>query len=75
MCGWLVEPLLPIHILWINLVTDSLPALALSVDPAENNIMNRKAKKNTNMFTKGLIWRVLYQGIMIGTLTLIAFIL
>lgn len=73
MCGWLVEPLLPIHILWINLVTDSLPALALSVDPAENNIMNRKAKKNTNMFTKGLIWRVLYQGIMIGGLTLLAF--
>ncbi|MBQ9280079.1 MAG: cation-translocating P-type ATPase [Clostridia bacterium] len=73
MLGWVVEPLLPIHILWINLVTDSLPALALSVDPAENNIMNRKAKKNNNMFTKGMIWRVIYQGIMIGGLTLLAF--
>lgn len=73
MFGWLVEPLLPIHILWINLVTDSLPALALSVDPAENNIMNRKPKKNRNMFTKGMIWRIIYQGIMIGGLTLLAF--
>ncbi len=73
MCGWLIEPLLPIHMLWINLVTDSLPALALSVDPAEKNIMNRKPKKNKNVFTKGMIWRVIYQGIMIGGLTLLAF--
>ncbi len=73
MFGWVVEPLLPIHILWINLVTDSLPALALSVDPAEKNIMNRKAKKDKNIFSKGMIWRVAYQGIMIGGLTLLAF--
>lgn len=73
MFGWLIEPLLPIHMLWINLVTDSLPALALSVDPAEKNIMNRKPKKNKNVFTKGMIWRVVYQGIMIGGLTLLAF--
>ena len=72
MFGW-IEPLLPIHILWINLVTDSLPALALSVDPAEKNIMNRKAKKNQNIFSKGMIWRVVYQGIMVGALTLLAF--
>lgn len=73
MFGWLIEPLLPIHMLWINLVTDSLPALALSVDPAEKNIMNRKPKKNKNVFTKGMIWRIVYQGIMIGGLTLLAF--
>ncbi len=73
MFGWLIEPLLPIHMLWINLVTDSLPALALSVDPAEKNIMNRKPKKNKNVFTKGMIWRIIYQGIMIGGLTLLAF--
>ena len=75
MFGWLIEPLLPIHILWINLVTDSLPALALSVDPAEKNIMNRKPKKNKNVFTKGMIWRIIYQGVMIGGLTLLAFAL
>ncbi len=72
MLNW-IEPLLPIHILWINLVTDSLPALALAVDPAEKDIMHRKAKKNNNIFTKGMIWRIIYQGIMIGTLTLLAF--
>ncbi len=71
--GWLAEPLLPIHILWINLVTDSLPALALSVDPAEKNIMNRKARKDKAIFSKGMIWRVIYQGIMVGGLTLLAF--
>ena len=70
-----LEPLLPIHILWINLVTDSLPALALAVDPAAENIMNRKPnKKEKGIFTKGMTWRVVYQGIMIGLLTLLAFI-
>ena len=70
-----LEPLLPIHILWINLVTDSLPALALAVDPAAKNIMNRKPnKKEKGIFTKGMTWRVVYQGVMIGLLTLLAFI-
>ena len=70
-----LEPLLPIHILWINLVTDSLPALALAVDPAAENIMNRKPnKKEKGIFTKGMTWRVVYQGVMIGLLTLLAFI-
>lgn len=69
-----LEPLLPIHILWINLVTDSLQALALAVDPAEKNIMNRKPNKvGKGIFTKGMTWRVVYQGIMIGTLTLLAY--
>lgn len=72
MLGW-IEPLLPIHILWINLVTDSLPALALSVDPAEKDIMKRKARKNQNIFTKGMVKRVIYQGVMVGALTLLAF--
>ena len=70
-----LEPLLQIHILWINLVTDSLPALALAVDPAAENIMQRKPnKKDKGIFTKGMTWRVIYQGIMIGFITLIAFI-
>ena len=72
----LITPLLPIHILWINLVTDSLPALALAVDPAEKDIMNRKPlKPKQGVFTKGMTFRVIYQGIMIGVLTLVAFII
>jgi len=68
-------PLLPIHILWVNLVTDSLPALALSVDPAEDNIMNRKPRNSKKGFmTNGMIWRVMYQGVMIGLIPLAAFI-
>ena len=72
----LIVPLLPIHILWINLVTDSLPALALAVDPAEKDVMDRKPNKaKQSVFTKGMTWRVIYQGIMIGAITLIAFII
>jgi len=71
----LIEVLLPIHLLWINLVTDSLPALALAVDPPEKDIMERKPKKTKGIFTKGMTWRILYQGVMIGLLTLSAFII
>lgn len=68
------EPLIPIHILWVNLITDSLPALALSFDPAEDNIMKRKPiPANIGIFTKGRIYRVGYQGLMIGILTLLAY--
>ncbi|MGN1298446.1 MAG: calcium-translocating P-type ATPase, PMCA-type [Candidatus Scatovivens sp.] len=71
-----LEVLLPIHILWINLVTDSLPALALAFDPANKGIMNRKPiKNNNNIFTKGMTWRIVYQGMMIGLITLVAFII
>ena len=72
----LIETLLPIHILWINLVTDSLPALALAVDPASSDVMERKPKKNKKgIFTKGMTWRIVYQGLMIGFITLTAFII
>jgi Ca2+-transporting ATPase len=68
-------PLLPIHILWVNLVTDSLPALALSVDPPEKGIMNRKPRNSKKGFmTKGMVWRVMYQGVMFGLIPLAAFI-
>ncbi len=71
-----LEPLLPMHILWINLVTDSLPALALAVDPADSSIMKRKPIKNSKgIFSKGMTWRILYQGAWVGLITLIAFIL
>ena len=69
-------PLLPIHILWINLVTDSLPALALSVDPPETGIMNRKPRNPREGFmTRGMTWRVMYQGLMIGCIPLVSYIL
>lgn len=72
----LIEVLLPVHILWINLVTDSLPALALAFDPAEKDIMERKPiNSKKGIFTKGMTFRVIYQGIMIGLLTLVAFII
>ena len=71
-----LEILLPIHILWINLVTDSLPALALAFDPANDDIMKRKpVKPGKGVFTKGMTWRIIYQGIMIGGLTLAAFMI
>ena len=70
-----LDVLLPKQILWINLVTDSLPALALAVDPAEKGIMKRKPLKNKKgIFTKGMTWRIIYQGIMIGLITLAAYI-
>ena len=70
------NPLLPIHILWINLVTDSLPALALSVDPAEKDIMTRKPRDTQQgFFTKGMTWRIVYQGITIGIISLFAYLL
>ena len=71
-----LQILLPIHILWVNLVTDSLPALALAFDPANTDIMNRKPlKQSKGVFTKGMTYRIVYQGVMIGLLTLIAFII
>ena len=72
----LIQVLLPIHILWINLVTDTFPALALAFDPANRNIMDRKPiKKNEGIFTKGRTFRIVYQGVMIGLLTLAAFLI
>ncbi len=71
-----LDVLLPVQILWINLVTDSLPALALAVDPPEKGIMKRKPKKNSKgIFTKSMTWRIIYQGVFIGLITLAAFAL
>lgn len=68
-------PLLPVHILWVNLVTDSFPALALGVEPAERDIMSRKPRQpGISFFTRGLTFRIIYQGLMAGTLTLVAFV-
>lgn len=71
--GW-VAPLLPIQLLWVNLVTDSLPAIALGMEPAEENIMERPPRKNTgSLFGDGLGGRILLEGVMIGVLALLAF--
>jgi Ca2+-transporting ATPase len=57
-------PLLPIHILWINLVTDGLPGLALVAEPAEKDIMNRPPRPpKENLFAGGLIPRIIITGI------------
>jgi Ca2+-transporting ATPase len=70
------EPLLPIHILWINLISDSLPALALGMDPAEHDIMKRPPYSSSGrIFSGGMLWRVGYQGVMVGAITLVAFVL
>lgn len=67
-------PLLPVHILWVNLVTDSLPALALGVDDNGKDIMKQKpGKKGENIFTPGFSIRVLLEGLMIGCVTLVGF--
>ena len=71
----MIEALLPIHILWINLVTDSLPALALATDPANKDIMNRKPVRHNKTFSKGMFWRIIYQGITIGLVSFAAFLI
>ncbi len=70
----LPTPLLAIHILWINLVTDSFPALALGVEASEVGIMKRKPRDpEQSILGDGLMRDILLQGVMIGALSLIAF--
>ncbi|MDD4493917.1 MAG: cation-translocating P-type ATPase [Eubacteriales bacterium] len=64
-------PLLPIQILWINLVTDGLPAIALGLEPAEKDIMKRPPRRlNSGVFSEGLGFLILVRGIFIGLCTL-----
>ena len=74
MLVWAKTPLLSMQLLWINLVTDSLPAIALGMEAVENDVMDRKPKpKNEGIFAHGLGIRVVLQGMMFAALTLIAF--
>ena len=64
------------QLLWINLVTDSMPAIALGMEAVESDVMDRKPKpKNESIFAHGLGIRIVLQGIMFGVLSLIGFIL
>jgi len=67
-------PLLPIHILWINLVTDGLPALALGVDPVDQNIMSRPPRPaHEAIISKSRGWIIIFQGSFIAACSLLAF--
>jgi Ca2+-transporting ATPase len=71
--GW-AQPLLPIHILWINLVTDSLPALALGVDPISGDLMKNKPRNpDESLFAHGFGGRIIYQGIILSVISLSVF--
>ena len=61
--GW--DVLQPVHLLWINLVTDTLPAIALGVEPAEPGIMTHKPRgRQSNFFDGGVFGAIIYQGIL-----------
>ncbi len=65
-------PLLPIHILWINLVTDGLPGLALAVEPAEQNIMRRPPRKpSESIFAHGMWQHIVWVGLTMGAVCLV----
>lgn len=67
-------PLIPIQILWVNLVTDGLPAMALGVDQAEKDLMQHKPRAaKENIFARRMGWKIISRGIVIGVCTLGAF--
>lgn len=71
--GW-KSPLLAIHLLWVNLVTDSLPAIALGLELPEENIMQKKpVNNNQGLFDQELWQRILIEGAMIGLISLISY--
>lgn len=68
------SPLLAIQLLWINLVTDSLPAIALGLEKEEENIMSRLPRNpKKSLFADGLWWKIIIEGTMLGMFTLLAF--
>ena len=71
---WHKSPLLSMQLLWVNLVTDSLPAIALGMEAVEPDVMEQKPKpKNEGIFAHGLGIRIILQGVMFGVLALIAY--
>ncbi|WP_300349966.1 calcium-translocating P-type ATPase, PMCA-type [Clostridium sp.] len=72
---YLPNPMLPIQILFVNLATDGLPAIALGVDPADKDIMNQQPRnKKEGIFARGLTEKILVRGCLIGICTLLSFI-
>ncbi len=70
----LPTPLLAIQLLWVNLVTDSLPALALGVEPVDSDIMTHKPQgKNTALFSRSIWKRIVVEGCFIGAISILAF--
>ncbi|MDD4776245.1 MAG: cation transporting ATPase C-terminal domain-containing protein, partial [Syntrophomonas sp.] len=75
MLVWHQSPLLAVQLLWINLITDSLPAIALGMEAVEPDVMNYKPKpKGESIFAHGMGLRVVLQGVMFAILTLAAFL-
>ena len=69
-------PLIPVQLLWLNLVTDSLPALALGMEPVEHSVMQEKPRSATeSLFNRSFSIRLAWQGLMVGLLTLAAYYL
>ncbi|HAQ08231.1 MAG TPA: ATPase, partial [Bacillus bacterium] len=69
-------PLVPIQILWVNLVTDGLPAMALGLDQPEEDVMKRSPRHpKEGVFARGLGWKVISRGFLIGLVTLFAFMI
>jgi P-type Ca2+ transporter type 2C len=74
--GFAGTPLTPLQILWMNLVTDGLPALALAVEPAEPNVMNRPPfNPKESIFSRGLGWYMVRIGIILGILTIVMMVI
>lgn len=71
--GW-AAPLSATHILWVNLITDTFPALALGVDPGDKDVMNKHPRNAKDSLFKGSIFTLIFNGFLIGLLTLIAFV-
>ena len=72
----LPTPLVAVQLLWVNLVTDSLPAISLGMEQAEDEIMHRKpSSPKKGMFADGLATKIIVEGIMIGSLALTAFVI